>query len=117
MKKLVIFCCLAALLAACRTTTDKQTNTENINAEQTKTAQTETTNDKTENIYTVRGCGSHYTVNGETYNEFCCEINGLVEIFGIYDDITTNTDYIIYLSDNATPDNITDDYITDYEEA
>lgn len=116
MKKLIAFCCLAALLAACKTTTDRTTNAENINAEQTKT-QTETTNINAENIYTVRGCGSHYIVNNTVYNEFVCEINGFVEIFAIYDDITTNTDYIIYLSDNSTPDDITDDIIIDYEEA
>ena len=114
MKKLVFICCVAALMVACKSTT----NTPNAQTE--TTTKTETTTTKSEeaahNFYMLRGTGSHYMSGDTVYNEFLVEMYpDMLEIFRVSDTVKTNTDYMITFDDNGTTD-YTDDIIIVFQE-
>ena len=109
MKKLIFVCCIAAILAACKSTT----NTPNT---QTETTKPEKPEEAAHNYYMIRGTGSHYTSGNTVYNEFLIEmLPDMLEVYRVTDTIKTNTDYMITFDDNGTTD-YTDDVIITFAE-
>lgn len=118
MKKLIFVCCIAAILAACKSTT----NTPNTQTETTTTTtKTETTKpekpeEAAHNYYMIRGTGSHYISGNTVYNEFLIEmLPDMLEVYRVTDTIKTNADYYITFDDNGTSD-YTDDKIITFKE-
>lgn len=109
MKKLVFICCIAAILAACKSTT----NTPNT---QTETTKPEKPEEAAHNYYMIRGTGSHYISGDTVYNEFLIEMYpDMLEVYRVSDTVITNTDYMITFDDNGTSD-YTDDKIITFKE-
>ena len=119
MKKLVCICCVAAILAACKsTTTTTSTTSTTETATQTETTTTTKPEEAPHNFYMIRGTGSHYKSGNTVYNEFLIEMYpDMLEVYRVNDTVKSNADYYITFDDNGTTDNYTDDVIIAFKEA